>query len=133
MSKNDFMVYVRDEVFRGIPGIAVKPMFSGFGFYQYGLIFAIIAQGKLFFKVGEKNRKNFEEKGSQPFVYNMKGKEKSLGYWELPAEVMENPGDIQSWIDASLAVHSEKSRGKRKSEDSTHLPNPLTSKTSERK
>lgn len=108
MSKNDFMVYVRDEVFKGIPGITVKPMFSGFGFYQYGLIFAIIAQGKLFFKVGESNRKNFEEKGSQQFVYMMKGKEKSLGYWELPIDVMENPRDIQAWINASLAIHKEK-------------------------
>ena len=110
MRNHDFMVYVRDEVLRGIVGIAIKPMFSGFGFYQRGKIFAIIAQGKLFFKVGNGNRKQYEQAGSQPFVYTMKGKEKSLGYWELPTEIMENPIDIQTWINASLAIHGEKGK-----------------------
>ena len=93
-----FHDYILMDVFSGIDGIVSRPMFGGYGFYVHGKIFAIISGGKLYFKVGEGNIKDFEEKGSRPFVYNAKGKSISMRYWELPEELFENKEELEIWI-----------------------------------
>lgn len=96
-----FHDYVLMDIFAGISGIASRPMFGGYGFYLHGKIFAIIADGKLYFKVGEENKHDFEERGSRPFVYNAKGKSIAMRYWELPEELFENKEELEIWINKS--------------------------------
>ena len=40
-----------EDLVGGIAGVSSKPMFGGYGIYKDGVIFAIIADGALFFKV----------------------------------------------------------------------------------
>lgn len=105
----NFHDYLISDVFVQLPGITSRPMFGGYGFYRYGIIFAIIAEGKLYFKVGNSNRKDYEEYGSQPFQYPMKnGKLSTMSYYELPADILENSEVLEKWIDKSVLVHGEK-------------------------
>lgn len=112
MSKDkSFHDYLLDDVFRQIEGITSKPMFGGYGFYRDGIIFAIIADGKLYFKVGESNRKDYEEHGSRPFTYAMKnGKKTTLSYWELPVDIMEDGDELEKWIDKSVEESRKKDK-----------------------
>ena len=87
-------------------------MFGGWGIYKDGVIFAIIDDGQLYFKVGENNKADYEKEGSKPFEYPMpSGKKISLSYWELPADVMDDHERLLSWIEKSLEA-SKKAKKK---------------------
>lgn len=100
-SLHDYLMF---DVFEGIDGITSKSMFGGFGFYRNGKIFGIIADGKLYFKVGSNNKKDYEERGSKPFVYQARGRDMTISYWELPADIMEDREQLVEWIEKSLKV-----------------------------
>ena len=99
------MEYVLSEVLSNIDGISHRAMFGGYGIYKGGMIFAIIAYDQLYFKVDASNRKDYEQYGSQPFVYSH-GKHKSttMSYWELPADILEDRHEIARWIEKSCEV-----------------------------
>jgi DNA transformation protein len=98
-----------------IEGITFKSMFGGYGIYKDGIVFAIIADDQLFFKVNDELKKQYESMGSSPFTYeNNKGKKISMSYWELPADVLENDEELEKWVDQSVNVSvSLKSKRKR--------------------
>lgn len=92
------------DVFAGIEGITSRRMFSGYGIYRYGKIFAFIIDDTLYFKVGENNRSEYEKAGSKQFTYTHKsGKRVLMPYWEVPSDVMEDTQRLQDWIEASCA------------------------------
>lgn len=92
-----------------VPGISSKAMFGGYGIYLEGLIVAIIADGKLWGKVGDTNKEDYQRHGSQPFVYSGKnGKSMTMSYWEIPADVLEDRFLLQEWLEKSFTLHSEK-------------------------
>ena len=95
--------YLISDVFAPIDGISSKTMFGGYGYYKHGKIFAIIADGKLYFKVHPGNKKDYEERDSKPFIYNShKGKKVSMNYFELPEDIMEDKEILDAWIEKSI-------------------------------
>ena len=103
--KSQFLQYVLSEVLSDIDGISSRAMFGGYGIYKDSVIFAIIADEQLYFKVDESNRGDYEQCGSHPFVYSQgKTKSTTMSYWELPADILEDKGEIAKWVDKSYAV-----------------------------
>lgn len=99
-----FHEYVID-LFRGFPGITSRGMFSGWALYQDGIVFAIIAEGDLYFKSDEQTQSYFEEADSHPFVYVRKdARPIALSYWSVPEEVLENEEELALWVERSAAV-----------------------------
>ena len=88
--------------------IRTKPMFGGVGIYSEELFFALIAEDKLYLKVSELNRADYEAAGMEPF-YPFDGA-KPMGYWELPPGVIDDPVELRVWIDKALAVAARKKR-----------------------
>lgn len=76
-------------------------MFGGHGLFLDGLMFALIAQERLYFKADEQSIPLFEQRGLKPFTYEFKGKVGALRYHEAPAEVYDEPQHMRQW--ASLA------------------------------
>lgn len=111
MSKSkEFHQYLMSDVFQGIEGLSAKPMFGGYGYYMFGVIFAILDQDQIYFKVGEGNIEEFKKMGSKPFRYKMpNGKEISMSYWELPADILEDKDKLIVWIERSVE-ESKKSK-----------------------
>ena len=118
MAKNkstDFHDYVMKDVFSGVPGVTSRAMFGGWGIYKDRKIFAIITDGKLYFKVGDSNKLDYERAGSEPFRYKMSGgKLYEMSYWELPADVLEDCDLLPHWIEKSLAVPGKPNKKKKK-------------------
>lgn len=90
--------------------IQTKAMFGGVGIYSDGLFFALIAEDKLYFKVDESNKADFEKAGMSPF-YPFDSP-KPMHYWELPEKVLKSKKDLAVWIDKSLRV-AENARKKK--------------------
>ena len=123
-----FFEYISGEIFADMADISWRPMFGGWGFYKNGVIFGIIADGELYFKVDEQNRADYEAVGSKPFVYSMKnGKETSLTYWQLPEDILENKRALAKWIDKAVAASLRAKADKKSKKKPTAKKNILQS------
>ena len=82
-----------------------RPMFGGYGVYLDGLIIGIIAFDSFYLKVDDTNRPDFEAAGSAPFSYDTKSGTNTInGYWEVPADVLDDSDQLRAWALKSFAV-----------------------------
>lgn len=81
----------------GFGVVQARAMFGGHGLYHQGLMFALVVDGRLFFKVDEQTVGDFERRGLGPFTYESRGKVTSLKYREAPPEVMDEPDQMTPW------------------------------------
>jgi DNA transformation protein len=107
----DYRDYVLEQL-AGAGRVTPRPMFGGVGLYLDGLFFALIDDDTLYFKADEASRKRYEEAGSRPFCPDPSRPEHAMGYWQVPADVLEDPDSLASWAREALAVALSK-RGKR--------------------
>jgi len=76
MKSNEFVEYITEDLLAELKGVTSRAMFGGYGIYKDGIIFGIIVDDELYFKVDDTNREEYEKMGSSPFVYRTKeGKE----------------------------------------------------------
>jgi DNA transformation protein len=101
--------FVLDQLGRVVPVIG-KFMFGGVGIYSDGLFFALIAEDRLYFKVDETNRPDFEHFSMEPF--RPFGEDSAMGYHELPADVLEDSNRLPLWIKKSIAIAAGAKRKK---------------------
>ena len=112
--------------------VAARRMFGGHGLYHEGLMFAIVADQRLYLKTDAQNRSDFEARGLQPFTYDMKGKAVALSYWAAPDGLMDDPAEAVHWArsawEAAARAHAAKAaRPRRGSAGSASPPNgPVT-------
>ena len=91
------------DVFADIRGITSKSVFGGWGFYKEGIIFAIIVDNELYFKVDDVNRPDFEKLNSHQFIYEQSGgKKASMPYFQLPENIWNDRNEIYKWVEASV-------------------------------
>ena len=95
--------------------IRTKKMFGGVGLYCEEVFFALIANDTLYFKVDDSNRGDFESAGMGPFK-PFEEKAYTMGYYEVPIDVLEDPELLNLWVTKSLKVarKKQKKRAKKK-------------------
>lgn len=107
MPKNDFVEYVVKDILSSLRGVTSRAMFGGYGLYKDGVMFGIVADDQVYFKVGETNRKKYEAAGSKPLTYDTKKRKNiTLSYWEVPTEVLEDRDEIVRWAEESHRLTS---------------------------
>jgi DNA transformation protein len=104
--------FVLEQLGRVTP-VTGKSMFGGVGIYAQGLFFALIAEDRLYFKVDDATRPDFERLGMGPF--RPFGEESAMGYYEVPADVVEDAVQLASWMRKAITVATEAKRAKAKS------------------
>lgn len=98
---SDFVSHVL-ELLGGWGGVTARRMFSGYGLFRSGLMFALIADDTLYLKVDERTQSDFESAGTNPFTYSRRGKSVALSYWEAPAELFDEPQEMILWARRAL-------------------------------
>jgi len=110
---SDFIPFVQ-ELLEGWAPVSARRMFGGHGLYHESLMFAIVMDQRLYLKVDEVNRPEFEALGLGPFTYAMKGKEVALSYWAAPDAIFDDPQEAVQWgqsaWDAALRGHKAKAK-----------------------
>ncbi len=86
-----------------MPGIRPTSMFGGVGLYAGELFFALIARDTLYFKVDDSNRPDFVAREMGPFL-PFGDEREVMQYYELPAELLEDPELLRGWVDKAVAV-----------------------------
>jgi DNA transformation protein len=93
------------EMFAGFGPVTVRRMFSGFGIYADGTMFALAARGVIYLKADDETVPAFEREGQGPFTYAAKGGKRTvMSYWQLPDRLYDDPDELAHWARTALAV-----------------------------
>ncbi len=84
--------------------VRARAMFGGFGIFHEDLMFALIADDRLYFKSDDESRPHFAAAGSEPFVYAGKTKPVEMSYWTAPAGTLDDPAALLPWATLGLAA-----------------------------
>lgn len=104
--KDDYADYIVDKL-SGIGDVSSRAMFGGYGIFNEGLMFALISDGVLYFKVDDSNREMYEKAGSSKFQHG-------ISYWEIPTEVFEDTIRLYEWANISIGIARAKANKKKK-------------------
>jgi DNA transformation protein and related proteins len=98
-----FRGFVIEQLARTTPGIRARSMFGGVGIYAAELFFALLDDDTMYFKVDDATRPQFVERGMAPFRPYGEGGE-VMQYYEVPADVLEDPEALRAWVEGAIAV-----------------------------
>ena len=102
--------FVLDQLGAVAP-VSAKSMFGGVGVYSGGLFFALMADDRLYFKVDDSNRGDYEAKGMGAF--HPFGDERAMNYYEVPEDALEDPEELAQWTIKAMKVAALKPRKKK--------------------
>ena len=102
------------QLLNQVTEVTDRAMFGGVGMYCEGLFFALMDNDKLYFKVDDTNRSDYEAAGSGPF-YPFGDESMVMQYYQVPDEVLDDPQTLRDWISKSVKVaRAKKSKGGKK-------------------
>lgn len=98
----DSMVAFVLEQLAGLGSVRSKSMFGGYGVYKGDVFFAIVDEGRLYFRVDDTTRPNFLARGMKPFMPAPKMEMKA--YYEVPLDVLEDSAELVRWAREACAA-----------------------------
>lgn len=107
----DYRKYVETHLARICP-LRSKAMFGGVGLYSGDLLFGIIDNDRLYFKVDDVNRPHYEKEGMGP--WEVAPGQINDNYREVPKHILENDVLVADWVNAAVSVVERKNKGKKK-------------------
>ena len=110
----EFRDFVLDQL-AALGNVEARAMFGGVDIYNEKLMFALIADGQLYFRVDDQTRAHFEAAGQSPFTYEGRGKTAGrvieMPYYTVSLDVLEDPAEVVDWARDAVAAAE---RAKRK-------------------
>lgn len=112
-ASSEYREFVMDLV-APLGHVTLRSMFGGSGLFYGAIMFGLIADDRLYFKVDGGNRPDFVAAGCQPFTYQRRktGGRASMSYYEVPADLFDEPESFLEWareaVDAALRVSRAK-------------------------
>ncbi|MEC4678895.1 MAG: TfoX/Sxy family protein [Nitrospirota bacterium] len=92
------------ELLQGLGPVRARKMFGGYGLFLQDLMFALVADEMLYFKVDINTERSFQDLGLQQFTYDKKGKIFSMSYYQAPEACLEDQSEMQSWGQHAFGV-----------------------------
>ena len=110
----DFAAHVH-ELLGGLGVIRIKRMFGGAGVYVHDLVFGLLINETLYLKADDLTEAEFRTAGSEPFIFEAKGKSIPMRYWRLPDDAADDREAAERWarlaLDAALRAKKPKKKG----------------------
>ena len=101
--QNEFVSFIT-ELMQAIGPVSAKKMFGGYGIFLEGLMFGIVVDDVLYFKVDRDTESKFTARGLEAFKYYKQGKEIKMSYYQAPEEVFDDSEEMRIW--ANMAYSS---------------------------
>jgi DNA transformation protein len=96
----------------GVPELRARAMFGGIGLYSGDHFFGLMAADRLYLKVDDRNRADYEAAGMAAFrPYDDRAM--TMPYYEVPLAVLEDAATLARWARTSIAVASAKAASRR--------------------
>jgi DNA transformation protein and related proteins len=106
---SDYLNYVLEQL-AGLDGVSTRRMFGGVGLYCDERFFGLIDDDTLYLRVNDDNRADYTRRGMGPFRPYADRPGLSMTYYEIPADVLEDPPQLVSWARRSVAAAAAKAK-----------------------
>lgn len=100
---SDFIEFL-EEVLADFGPITTRRMFGAHGIYHDGLMFGLLAQGRLYLKTDAINQAEFEAANSEPFSFVQRGNPVKLSYWSAPEFLLDDREQAAAWAHSAFAA-----------------------------
>ena len=85
--------------------VTMRGMFGKTGVFCDGVMFAVVTENTLYFRVDDQNQVAFKEAASfPPLNYAKKGATIDLSFWRAPERLFDEPDELAAWASAALAA-----------------------------
>ena len=99
----DYLQYVLEQL-AGLGHVSSRRMFSGMGLYCGELFFGLIFSDTLYFRVGDSNRADYQNRGMGQFRPRADKPRLSMNYYEVPVDILEDGEHLVAWARKSISV-----------------------------
>ena len=104
VASHEFAEFLREQL-APLGRVTMRRMFGKTGVFCDGLMFAMVTDDTLYFRVDEHNRAVFGEAASvPPLSYKKKGSSIDLSFWRAPERLFDEPHELVAWARAALAA-----------------------------
>lgn len=105
-----YLTFVIDQL-TALGRVTASRMFGGSGLYRDGMIFGLIAEDILYFKVDDSTRGEYEQLGMPPLrPVASKPRLVSKNYYQVPADVLDDPDTLCEWARRAVSAAGAKKR-----------------------
>ena len=104
VASDSFAEFLRERL-APIGRVTTRRMFGKTGVFCNGLMFAMVTDDTLYFRVDDDNREAFKEAESfPPLNYAKKGRTIDLSFWRAPERLLDEPDELVTWARTALAA-----------------------------
>ena len=104
VASDSFAEYLSDEL-APLGRITMRRMFSKTGVFCDGLMFGMVTDNTLYFRVDDDNQAMFKEAASfPPLSYKKRGSLIDLSFWRAPERLFDQPDELLAWAQIALAA-----------------------------
>jgi DNA transformation protein len=104
VASDSFAEFLREQL-APLGRVTMRRMFGKTGVFCDGLMFAMVTDDTLYFRVDDLNRAAFREaESSPPLNYAKKGRTIDLSFWRAPERLWDEPDELVAWARTALAA-----------------------------
>jgi DNA transformation protein len=104
VASDSFAEFLREQL-APLGRVTMRRMFGKTGVFCDGLMFAMVTDDTLYFRVDDDNRTAFKEaEAFPPLNYAKKGSTIDLSFWRTPERLFDEPDEFVMWARTALAA-----------------------------
>jgi DNA transformation protein len=104
VASDGFAEFLREQL-APLGRVTMRRMFGKTGVFCDGLMFGMVTNDTLYFRVDDDNRAVFKEAESvPPLNYEKQGRTIDLAFWRTPERLLDEPDELAAWARAALAA-----------------------------
>ena len=104
VASDSFAEFVREQL-APLGRVTMRRMFGKTGVFCDGLMFGMVRDDALYFRVDDGNRATFKEAAAfPPLNYEKKGSSIDLSFWRAPERLFDDADEFVIWARAALAA-----------------------------
>ena len=104
VASDGFAEFLREQL-APLGRVTMRRMFGKTGVFCDGLMFGMVTDDTLYFRVDDHNRAAFKEAESfPPLNYEKKGRTIDLSFWRAPERLWDEPDELVTWARTALAA-----------------------------
>jgi DNA transformation protein len=114
VASNSFAEFLREQL-TPLGRVTLRRMFGKTGVFCDGVMFGMVTDDVLYFRVDDANRAAFKEAAAHPPLnYEKQGRTIDLAFWRAPERLFDEPDEFVSWARTALAAaHRVEAKRKR--------------------
>jgi len=102
---SDSFAVLLSEQLTPLGRVTMRRMFGKTGVFCDGLMFGMVTDNTLYFRVDDDNRADFKEaEAYPPLNYSKKGFAIDLSFWRAPERLFDEPDELIAWARAAIAA-----------------------------